>query len=385
MKSWLKKQLAFGLVLSLFVLMLAACGTGGSKEGSSNTSGNAAANAGANASAGAPAEEISLADLEKKAKEEGSVVSVGMPDSWANWKDTWADLQTKYSLQHTDTDMSSADEINKFEAEKDKPTADIGDVGIAFGPVAVDKGVTQPYKTSYWDEIPDWAKDQDGHWVVGYTGSIAFFTNTDLVKQAPQSWEDLKNGDYKILVGDVTKAAQAQMAVLAAAMAYGGDETNIEPGIAYFEDLAKKGRLSNAEASLANIEKGEVQVTLFWDFNALNYRDQLGGVDKFNVTIPKEGSVVSGYATIINKYAPHPNAAKLAREYILSDEGQINLAKGYARPIRESVKLPDDVAAKLLSAEAYASVKPVGDYKAWEETAKQLPQLWQERVLVHMN
>lgn len=381
MKSWLKKQLAFGLVLSLFVLMLAACGTGGSKEGSSNASGNAAANA----SAGAPAEEISLADLEKKAKEEGSVVSVGMPDSWANWKDTWADLQTKYSLQHTDTDMSSADEINKFEAEKDKPTADIGDVGIAFGPVAVDKGVTQAYKTSYWDEIPDWAKDKDGHWVVGYTGSIAFFTNTDLVKTPPQSWEDLKNGDYKIIVGDVTKAAQAQMAVLAAAIANGGDETNIEPGIAYFEDLAKKGRLSNAEASLANIEKGEVQVTLFWDFNALNYRDQLGGVDKFNVTIPKEGSVVSGYATIINKYAPHPNAAKLAREYILSDAGQINLAKGYARPIRESVKLPEDVAAKLLPAEAYANVKPVGDYKAWEETAKKLPQLWQERVLVHMN
>ncbi|CAM4445619.1 ABC transporter substrate-binding protein [Paenibacillus macerans] len=385
MKSWLKKRLAFGLVLSLFVLMLAACEAGGGKEGSSNTSGNAAANAGANAGAGAPAEEISLADLEKKAKEEGSVVSVGMPDSWANWKDTWADLLTKYSLQHTDTDMSSADEINKFEAEKDKPTADIGDVGIAFGPVAVDKGVTQPYKTSYWDEIPDWAKDKDGHWVVGYTGSIAIFTNTDLVKQAPQSWEDLKNGDYKIIVGDVTKAAQAQMAVLAAAMAYGGDETNIEPGIAYFEDLAKKGRLSNAEASLANIEKGEVQVTLFWDFNALNYRDQLGGVDKFNVAIPKEGSVVSGYATIINKYAPHPNAAKLAREYILSDEGQINLAKGYARPIRESVQLPEDVAAKLLPAEAYANVKPVSDYKAWEETAKQLPQLWQERVLVHMN
>ena len=96
MKSWLKKRLAFGLVLSLFVLMLAACEAGGGKEGSSNTSGNAAANAGANAGAGAPAEEISLADLEKKAKEEGSVVSVGMPDSWANWKDTWADLLTKY-------------------------------------------------------------------------------------------------------------------------------------------------------------------------------------------------------------------------------------------------------------------------------------------------
>lgn len=56
----------------------------------------------------------------------------------------------------------------------------------------------------------------------------------------PKSWEDLKNGSYKIIVGDVTKAAQAQMAVLAAAIAFGGDESNIEPGIAFFEDLAKK-------------------------------------------------------------------------------------------------------------------------------------------------
>ena len=53
-------------------------------------------------------------------------------------------------LKHTDTDMSSAEEIAKFEAEKDKPTADIGDVGIAFAPVAVEKGVAQPYKTTYW-------------------------------------------------------------------------------------------------------------------------------------------------------------------------------------------------------------------------------------------
>lgn len=370
MKLGLKKGLAVGLAVTAITTTLAACGGGGGQA--AETSGGAEENV------------LTIAELEQKAREEGSVVSVGMPDSWANWKDTWEDLQSKYGLAHSDTDMSSAEEIAKFEAEKDKPTADIGDVGIAFGPVALEKGVTQPYKTSYWDEIPDWAKDEDGHWVVGYQGSIALFTNSNLVSEAPKSWEDLKTGDYKIIVGDVTKAAQAQMAVLAAAIAHGGDESNIEPGIAYFEELAKNGRLSNAEASLANMEKGEVEVTLLWDFNALNYKDMLGA-GQYDVAIPSEGSVVSGYATIINKYAPHPNAAKLTREYILSDEGQINLAKGYARPIRASVELPGDVAAKLLPADAYANVKPVGDYKVWEETAKTLPQLWQERVLIHMS
>ena len=35
----------------------------------------------------------------------------------------------------------------------------------------------------------------------------------------------------------MTKAAQAQMGVLAAAMAMGGDESNVQPGIDFFKKL----------------------------------------------------------------------------------------------------------------------------------------------------
>ena len=132
------------------------------------------------------AEGTDLQALEKAARAEGAVNSVGMPDSWANWKDTWADLAKLYGLKHQDTDMSSAQEIAKFAAEKENATADIGDVGAAFGPIAVQQGVTQPYKPSTWEQIPDWAKDKDGHWMLAYTGSIAFIVNKDVYKrQAP--------------------------------------------------------------------------------------------------------------------------------------------------------------------------------------------------------
>ncbi|HSC85228.1 MAG TPA: ABC transporter substrate-binding protein, partial [Pseudomonas sp.] len=119
--------------------------------------------------------------LEQAARKEGAVNSVGMPDSWANWKDTWIDLNKLYGLKHMDTDMSSAQEIAKFAAEKDNATADIGDVGAAFGPIAVQQGVTLPYKPTTWEQIPAWAKDQDGHWMRAYTGSIAFIVNKQLV------------------------------------------------------------------------------------------------------------------------------------------------------------------------------------------------------------
>lgn len=41
-----------------------------------------------------------------------------MPDTWANWKDTWADLKNLYGIEHSDTDMSSAQEIAKLKPKR---------------------------------------------------------------------------------------------------------------------------------------------------------------------------------------------------------------------------------------------------------------------------
>ena len=320
--------------------------------------------------------------LEQAARSEGKLYSVGMPDSWANWQETWQELSKLYGLKHQDTDMSSAQEIAKFAAEKDHATADIGDVGAAFGPIALRQGVTQAYKPTTWEQIPDWAKDPDGHWMLGYTGTIAFIVNNELIHKAPTSWQDLLDGDYQVTVGDVGVAAQANSAVLAAAFALGGDESNIKPALNLFADLAKQGRLSPVDPNIANLEKGEVEMAILWDFNALNYRDQIDP-KRFSVVIPSDGSLISGYTTIINKYAKNPNAAKLAREYIFSDAGQINLARGYARPIRSQVTLPEEVKAKLLPDDMYALARPITDHEAWEKSTRTLSRLWQSAVLIH--
>jgi putative spermidine/putrescine transport system substrate-binding protein len=327
-----------------------------------------------------------LKALEDAARKEGTVNSVGMPDAWANWKGTWEDLASKYGLKHSDTDMSSAQEIAKFEAEKDNASADIGDVGAAFGPIAVTKGVSQPYKPSTWDQVPEWAKDKDGHWALAYTGTIAFIINKDLVKEEerPKTWHDLEKGKYKVAIGDVGTAAQAANGVLAAAIAYKGDENNVAPGLQLFTKLAQQKRLSLANPTIQTLEKGEVEVGVVWDFNGLSYREQIDP-KRFEVLIPSDGSVISGYTTVINKYAKHPNAAKLTREYIFSDAGQINLAKGHARPIRaEHLKLPADVQARLLPNEQYGAAQPIKNAEAWEATSKKLPQMWQEQVIIEM-
>lgn len=318
------------------------------------------------------------------AKKEGRVNSLGMPDTWANWKETWADLKALYGLEHSDTDMSSMQEIAKFKAERKNATADIGDIGLNATSAAVKEGVTLPFKTSYWDQIPAWAKDKDGHWILAYTGTIAFIVNKQVVKDAPKSFADLLKGSYKVSIGDVSVASQAVNAVLAANFALGGDEKDLTPALEFFNKLAKAGRLATNDLSIANLEKGEIEVGLIWDFNGLNYRDQVGK-NRYEVLIPSDASVISGYSTIINKYAKRPNAAKLAREFILSDEGQINLAKGYARPIRaEFIKLPPEAQNKLLPNEQYKNAKAIKDMSAWEKSSKALPALWQEKVIIDM-
>lgn len=362
----------FGVGL-LSASLLAACGNSGS---------------GAESNADLDLNAMTVEEITTAAKEEGHVESVGMPDTWANWVETWTEIEEIYGITHADTDMSSAEELAIFKAEQSNPTKDIGDVGQSFGPQAEEQELTLAYKTSYWDDIPEWAKDDDGDWIVGYYGTLSFMTNKNAVEEAPTSFADILEGDYKVTIGDVTTASQAQNAVLAAAIANGGDETNLQPGLDFFATLAEQGRLDLGEASVGRLEAGEIEVGLFWDFNALNYKNQVeetSDAAEFEVTIPQDGTVSSGYATVINSTAPNPHAAALTREYILSDEGQINLAKGYARPIRDNVELPAEVEAILIPEDQYGAAQPVSDFTAWEESAASLGQAWQDEVLSKVN
>jgi putative spermidine/putrescine transport system substrate-binding protein len=321
-------------------------------------------------------------DLIAAAKQEGAINSVGMPDDWANWAATWKDITATYGLPHVDTDMSSAEELSKFATERANASADIGDVGFEFGAIAAQRGLAEAYKPSTWDQVPTWAKDKDGLWMLAYTGTIAFVVASD-IPNPPKSWADLLTGNYKIAAGDVGKASQSNAAVLACAIANGGNENNTAPAMDFFNKLAKQKRLLTITALPANMAKGEIQVGLMWDFNALNYRDKVGG-GRFTVQIPQDGTVTSGYTTIINKFAKHPNAAKLAREFIFSDKGQNNLAEGYARPIRvDHITLSDAAKAKLIPTSQYAKARPV-DPQAWMEGARKVPALWQEHVLAQM-
>lgn len=354
------------LLLAIFSLLLAGCGT---KAGTEKVDLNKA----------------TLDEIIAGAKKEGHVESVGMPDSWANWGDSWKGLTAKYGITHADTDMSSAEELNMFENEKDAPTKDIGDVGLGFTAESITRGLVQGYKTTYWNTVPDWAKGPDGKWMIAYTGVTTFIYNNDVSSDpAPTSWADVRKGTYKITIGDVIGGATGQANVLATAYAFGGDIDNLDPAFEFWEEMAKAGRIDQGDILLQRIQAGEVQLGVTWSYNALTYRNETPNY-KFTVGVPSDGSILSGYASVINFYAPHPYAAALAREFIFSDEGQINLAKAGAIPTRTDIVIPQDIQDATLQQAAYANSIPVKDAAAYAAAGAKISARWEAEIIPLMS
>ena len=331
-------------------------------------------------------EKIALADVAAKAQAEGDLQSVGMPDDWANWKDSWAAICSTYGLTHGDVDMTSAEEIAIFLAEKDDPTKDVGDIGLSMTPEAIKQDAVGTYKASTWDKFPDWAKDPDGKWIMTYTGAMSFIANTEAIGgPCPGSWAEVAEGDYMVSVGNVIAGAASQVSVLSCAIANGGSLENVQPGIDFFKELAKAGRLDTGDPTSARLASGEMVCNVAnYDYSVLAWRDNILAENpnmKLEIKIPSDGSVVNGYCQILNKYAAHPYAGALAIEYLCSDAGAIDRAAGYARPTKTDVKLPDDVAATLLPDEMYANCTNVSDVEALNAACAKIAELWEREVL----
>jgi putative spermidine/putrescine transport system substrate-binding protein len=290
----------------------------------------------------------------------------------------------KYGIaEHEDADLSSAQEIAKFLAEAENPIGDIGDIGMQFAPSAIQFDVLAPFKNDTWDQIPDWAKHPDGLWAVQYYGNLVFLVNTDLVDPVPQSFADLLKPDYadSVSISDPRGAAQGNYTIFAAAFANGGDESDIKPGLEYFKEVVDAGNLKSTAPDLAAFQKGETVIGILWDYLALEYRDQLEGQVNLEIVVPSDGTIAGPYASIINKYAPHPNAARLMRNYILSPEGQVLYAKGYATPILPDVEIPADIQAKRPPAEAFASVRTIEDWNLAFVAFQEIANSWGPVVL----
>jgi putative spermidine/putrescine transport system substrate-binding protein len=314
--------------------------------------------------------------LEEGAKKEGALNSYGMSDDWVNLGYMWKTIEERYGVVHTDTDMTSAEQITHLDAEKDAPVLDVADIGYDFLGTLLEKDYAMTYKAPNWDSIPAQFKDPEGRWASAYWGAISFLVNTDVVTTKPETWDDLLKPEYKDMIcsRDPRVSTYATASVLAAAYAHGGGEDNVQPGLDFFKQLRESGNWREGVVlNVAAVQKGECPISMVYDFDGFAKRDATGL--PLEVIIPKDATVGMIFAQYINSRAPHPNAAKLAINYFYSDEGQVAFATGYAHTSRD-VQLPADVASKLLPKTAYPNLYFPKSLESFTKAVKAIVDGW---------
>ncbi|MFB7664682.1 ABC transporter substrate-binding protein [Kitasatospora sp. NPDC056138] len=351
---------AFAAVLTAAALSLTACGSAGSTAAKS---GEAAQPGGKAAKEATSAADFGGMDaLVAAAKKEGKLHVITLPKDWANYGKLMDGFKAKYGIDIEDEnpDGSSQDEINAITSRKGQDRApDVVDLGTAFALSAGSQGLLAPYKVADFDKIPASMKDANGLSYNDYGGYVSIGCDAKKVSACPQTFADLLKPDYKGMValnGNPTKAAAALSGVWAASLANGGSLDDIQPGIDFFGKLKQTGNFNPVEVTPATIEKGETPITVDWSYLNAGYTDKFKdkGID-WKVVVPADGSYAQYYNQAINKWAPHPAAARLWEEYLYSAEGQNGFLGGYASPVLfDAMKT-----AGTLDAAAAAKLPPV--------------------------
>jgi putative spermidine/putrescine transport system substrate-binding protein len=278
------------------------------------------------------------------AKKEGSLNVITLPRTWANYGKLMDDFTAKYGIKITDTNPngSSGDEINAIQHEKGLSSApDVVDIGNSHA--LPNTNLFADYEVSSWSSIPAALKNANGSWYGDYGGYISIGCVAAKVAPAPcpKTFADLLNSsytaDYKgkvAMSGDPTSANAAFSAVWAAALASGGSLDDIKSGITFFSKLKSNGEYNAVVDTESTIEAGSTPITLDWEFNNSQFATDLKakGID-MTVAIPTDGLYSAYYDQAINKWAPHPAAARLWEEYLYSAVGQNDFMGGYARPV----------------------------------------------------
>jgi putative spermidine/putrescine transport system substrate-binding protein len=282
-------------------------------------------------------------------------------------------FKAKYGIEIEDEnpDGSSQDEINAITSRKGQDRApDVVDLGSAFALSAAKDGILAPYKVAGFAKVADTMKDANGLAVNDYGGYISIGCDAKTIGTCPKTFADLLKPEYKgkvALNGNPTKSGSAFGGVYAAALANGGSLDNIQPGIDFFAKLKQSGNFNPVESTPATVEKGETPISIDWSYLNAGYTDEFKakGID-WQVAVPSDGSYAQYYNQAINKWAPHPAAARLWQEYLFSAEGQNLFLGGYATPalfdaMKQDGSLDAAAAAKLPTVEKPFTTFPTQD------------------------
>jgi iron(III) transport system substrate-binding protein len=220
------------------------------------------------------------------------------------------------------------------EARAGKPVADLFE-GSGGGEVAVEAGLTQPFYSPILAEYPERYRDPKGELAatrLSYFG-LAYNTKQVSADKVPKTYPDLLDPQWKGRMAWPYATTGRYLFLINLRLAWGE-----EKAMAYFHKLAAQKIINFASGSartlVDRVIAGEYPLAL----NIYAHHPLISAAKGAPVNAQLMDPVASAAGTIsVVKDAPHPHAAMLLMDYILSREGQKILADAEYFPAHPDV------------------------------------------------
>ncbi|MBI2989315.1 MAG: extracellular solute-binding protein [Deltaproteobacteria bacterium] len=296
--------------------------------------------------AAAPADEKTKVGLLEKAKKEGKVV-LYTGQTIEDLKEITPLFEKKYPFVKVDIFRSGAAKLFARALSEYRAGKHLADIfGSSFWATQqyFEKGLLGNYKSPEGQAIPEYCKDKEGYWSCDYINIGVIAYNTKLVprEKAPRSYQDLLDPWWKGKIGlDDT------------GFRWYGSMLKImgkEKGQNFMQRLAHQNisfrRGQNLLAQL--LQAGEFAAVINLYNNDIEQLKMKGAPVDWVAPLDQP-TVITPHAIALAKNPPHPNAARLYIDFILSREGQEILSRLNNVPARSDV--PPNPARLMLGAD----------------------------------
>ncbi|MBQ7705607.1 MAG: ABC transporter substrate-binding protein [Selenomonadaceae bacterium] len=195
------------------------------------------------------------------------------------------------------------------------------------------QGMLEQYQPSNFNEILNPFDDYDGSFTAARLGTLGIVINTDKVKTAPTSWEDIAtNSIYKDSFGiaDPALSGTAFMSVALLEKQFGWN---------YLERLRGNGAIKSKGSGrvVDDTATGDLNACLGVDYITATKIDKGSNLQ---MVYPKELLMVPSPVAIF-KDAPNKEVAKKFVDYLLSQEAQQMVANAGTVPVRRDIKMTE--------------------------------------------
>jgi len=279
-----------------------------------------------------PAVAESSKELVEAAKKEGEVVYYTTM-TLSQSKKVVDQFQKKYPSIKTELFRTGGGPLlNKIQTEA-RGGRHAWDVAVGRGEMVLplmERKLLASYHTPEAKAIDKDLVDPEGFWRAYYVNPYALGFNTNLVRkaEAPKTYEDLLDPKWK---GKKISIDDEAFGLLSGLIRAWGKEK----AVSYFKKLAAqdpvlmRGNTNRVQLAVA----GEYSLIIAYAPTIQRETSRGAPID----WVPLEPTPVQVNPTMIAAHAPHPNAARLFSDFLLSKEGQSMLV-GFRRiPVRDDV------------------------------------------------